>query len=644
MQDLDKFKNEMNLSGKNVYVGHRYVPKIMGDWDDTQIYEPLSIVQYQGNSFTSRQYVPSGVEITNEEYWASTGNYNAQVEQYRQDVRNLENNVNNVNDEVIAARNGEDNLKSRIDKDYQEVNEKLAQNTNYLTYTGVNIAQFNRETGETNDNGRLARAITQAMTDDTHVVINENIIIGDFENSDSGLTLVGTGSLTKDENATGILTLSGDYVVIEGLSFNSFNPVYTDGFLLRINGEHPTITHNKFNDQPNAKEFIGLEMSSGSSTGIITSNHFNNSSYMFFMSDGSKNMTVTGNTFKGGYRKGDYTNGNAISGLGDGVKLSRGIGGEYVVITNNVFIGLYRDAIDAFTSGVHVDFSHNICRDIDVLVADIKTIYRGAAALDSTNPDKPTSDIVIAYNLCDVTGQGLSSTSVFYVGHTNNTEFPEYDTDDKIVQNVRIEYNKVISRKNEYIIRTGMLDGLIVKGNEFEAYDTVSYIWVRNNATNIQILDNFFKALSSTGKLLNLTDVSNVVIDRNEFYCFNYVTLAAIQVQTSKNVTINNNKLRDNNTVLMVDSSEGVFYTNNYMENTGIAIRYGSTFINKLGTIKNNTLVKGSRFILFSNVNDRILCTDNISFNVDNALELAYGNTDSLTNSIVRNNELINQV
>ncbi len=48
MQDLDKFKNEMNLSGKNVYVGHRYVPKIMGDWDSTQIYEPLSIVQYQG--------------------------------------------------------------------------------------------------------------------------------------------------------------------------------------------------------------------------------------------------------------------------------------------------------------------------------------------------------------------------------------------------------------------------------------------------------------------------------------------------------------------------------------------------------------------------------------------------------------------
>ena len=104
MQDLDKFKNEMNLSGKNVYVGHRYVPKLDGEWDNTKIYEPLTIVTYQGNSFTSRQYVPIGAEITNEEFWVSIGNYNAQIEQYRQDVRNLEtditNNFNTFKDET----------------------------------------------------------------------------------------------------------------------------------------------------------------------------------------------------------------------------------------------------------------------------------------------------------------------------------------------------------------------------------------------------------------------------------------------------------------------------------------------------------------------------------------------------------------
>ena len=79
--------------GKNKYVGHRYVPKIEGEWDKTKSYESLTVVLYQGASYTSRQNVPVGVEITNEEFWVLTGNYNAQIEQYRQDVRNLENDV-----------------------------------------------------------------------------------------------------------------------------------------------------------------------------------------------------------------------------------------------------------------------------------------------------------------------------------------------------------------------------------------------------------------------------------------------------------------------------------------------------------------------------------------------------------------------
>ena len=81
--------------GTRQYVGARYVP-IFGRrgeasivWDNTAPYEPLTIVLYQGNSFTSRQYVPEGVEITNEEFWAETGNYNAQIEQYRQEVQRV---------------------------------------------------------------------------------------------------------------------------------------------------------------------------------------------------------------------------------------------------------------------------------------------------------------------------------------------------------------------------------------------------------------------------------------------------------------------------------------------------------------------------------------------------------------------------
>ena len=71
------------------YIGARYVPLFVGEWDIDNSYEPLSIVTYEGDSYTSRQYVPVGISITNEIYWAPTGSYNSQIEQYRQEVHNL---------------------------------------------------------------------------------------------------------------------------------------------------------------------------------------------------------------------------------------------------------------------------------------------------------------------------------------------------------------------------------------------------------------------------------------------------------------------------------------------------------------------------------------------------------------------------
>ena len=56
------------------------------EWDNTKTYEPLTIVYHQGNSYTSRQSVPAGVNITDTTYWALTGNYNAQIEQYRKET------------------------------------------------------------------------------------------------------------------------------------------------------------------------------------------------------------------------------------------------------------------------------------------------------------------------------------------------------------------------------------------------------------------------------------------------------------------------------------------------------------------------------------------------------------------------------
>lgn len=113
--------------GVRQYVGARYVPLFgrKGEesilWDNTGSYEPLTVVLYQGNSYTSRQYVPIGIDIHNEEFWANTGNYNAQVEQYRQEVLAFDGritaNSNAISAEVTAREGADTALQTVIDNE-----------------------------------------------------------------------------------------------------------------------------------------------------------------------------------------------------------------------------------------------------------------------------------------------------------------------------------------------------------------------------------------------------------------------------------------------------------------------------------------------------------------------------------------------
>ena len=103
---------------RNVYVGHRYVPKVMGEWDKTESYEGLSIVTNKGTSYTSKKRVPVGIDILDEEYWVVTGNYNAQIEEYRKDIREIEKEVGKKSDQ------------SYVDNLNEKVTAQLAQSTN----------------------------------------------------------------------------------------------------------------------------------------------------------------------------------------------------------------------------------------------------------------------------------------------------------------------------------------------------------------------------------------------------------------------------------------------------------------------------------------------------------------------------------
>ena len=112
------------------YVGARYVPKVMGEWNKALQYEALSIVTYEGNSFTSKVPVPANIDISNKTYWVNTGNYNAQVEAYRQQTAQLE---NRLNSEIIDRKNDtKDNILWIGDSYSVNYNHKLPNGVRYM--------------------------------------------------------------------------------------------------------------------------------------------------------------------------------------------------------------------------------------------------------------------------------------------------------------------------------------------------------------------------------------------------------------------------------------------------------------------------------------------------------------------------------
>lgn len=100
----------------NIYIGNRYVPVFANpvEWDNLREYEPLTIVTYNGTAYTSRQTVPVGTALSNTEYWVVTGNYNAQVEQYRQEVVAVQDSIDDVASDVSDIQTDVSTLQTAV--------------------------------------------------------------------------------------------------------------------------------------------------------------------------------------------------------------------------------------------------------------------------------------------------------------------------------------------------------------------------------------------------------------------------------------------------------------------------------------------------------------------------------------------------
>lgn len=164
------------------------------DWDNTKTYEPLTIVYHQGNSYTSRQSVPAGVDITDTTYWALTGNYNAQIEQYRKETASK---LSNVTTDGTLKGNGTktDPLKVTLNRStvisdtgktvYPTLMHKQGDSSTILGIgfnVGDGLTSYNDEDADVGSGLRLANEIKTSI-----------------ENSEQSLSALGAGT---PENAT----------------------------------------------------------------------------------------------------------------------------------------------------------------------------------------------------------------------------------------------------------------------------------------------------------------------------------------------------------------------------------------------------------------------------------------------------------
>lgn len=129
------------------YIGARYVPLFADpmQWDSAKTYEPLTVVYNEGNSYTSRQYVPTGIQIDDDAYWALTGNYNAQIEQYRAEVARYDGRITAVEDDTAQLKTDVSKLKTdtaQLKTDTAQLDTELTETKNDVAKNATDIASI----------------------------------------------------------------------------------------------------------------------------------------------------------------------------------------------------------------------------------------------------------------------------------------------------------------------------------------------------------------------------------------------------------------------------------------------------------------------------------------------------------------------
>lgn len=95
------------------YIGARYVPKFFenpnntAEWLPNTQYEPLTIVTYGINTYTSKKPVPASVgdPANNPEYWVATANFNSFINELQDQINDINNDVEGIQETLDIVDN-----------------------------------------------------------------------------------------------------------------------------------------------------------------------------------------------------------------------------------------------------------------------------------------------------------------------------------------------------------------------------------------------------------------------------------------------------------------------------------------------------------------------------------------------------------
>lgn len=518
------------------YIGARYVPLFATplEWNNKTSYEPLTIVLHEGNSYTSRQFVPTGIDINNDTFWALTGNYNAQIEQYRNEVKKF-------TEAITTNTNNIDNLKKRFD---------------------VYVNDYAKGDGTTDDTSNIQNAINTAITNNARKIIFD----GNYK-----VTRTDTDSegLYYSININGLRNCE---IIFNKSYFTSNFSAFSNIFHLE-NCENITIHDGNCEflepDNTSGQLYSGAFIHIHKSKNITTQNIGAKNTFYAIIARNSNNIKITNTYYINdltqtiGYSgiiihttsKATITNNTIIGNLSDGALSIYGSGTHDSIVSQNIV-----ESVSKPTEGITIDAgTHN-----NIITNNYVANFNYGIDIKSLAQENIVSNNNIIHcrvGISDRPGEELGTTvsnlisnNIITFGTPVESTFNPYDfTQVGILSENRDDSTingNILTLENNFDKKENICGILIEQQKTQTTSGSNRIITIKNNRIDFNILINStWNQASSSSPAIKIRNAKNVLIHENTINMPETPTNASSPIHidgTNTLIDIKNNNVKMN--------------------------------------------------------------------------------------------------